>query len=247
MYLIAPAVGGDWPVTRGRYFEALADWEYIRGVLIAAAGLVFLQGLMLLPVAKPRPTEHRGMSAKVSYAVAIACAVLLGFGFLACAADLLWYCTTATTGYGQGLPRSFPALVAVGVGLSWLIGSVLFWKLSRGKRHEDVLSRFAFRLFAGTVVEVAMSIPIQVLVRKRESCFCQTGTYWAMITGFGIGLIALGPAVLLPLLVKRRRWWWRDRCGACGYDMSGSSGRDRCPECGADWAAPPRESECGTG
>jgi rubrerythrin len=50
-----------------------------------------------------------------------------------------------------------------------------------------------------------------------------------------VGIVALGPAVLLPILSRRRKRWYAGRCDACGYDMTGTPSADRCPECGAGW------------
>ncbi|GJQ30090.1 MAG: hypothetical protein HBSAPP03_19740 [Phycisphaerae bacterium] len=119
----------------------------------------------------------------------------------------------------------------------WLVATPLLIAFTRRGRPEGVVQRVAARLFVGTLVEAAAIIPLDVLVRRKEDCVCATGTYMALSLCGAVGLFVLGPAVLLPLLAKRRRRWYAGHCEVCGYDMTRTPTLDRCPECGSGWKA----------
>jgi hypothetical protein len=100
---------------------------------------------------------------------------------------------------------------------------------------ESALARLASRLFLGTVIEVVALIPLDIMVRRKTSCFCGQGTFIALTTCFGIGTLLAGPAAWLPLLARRRKRWYRGHCPRCAYDMRGCLKAPHCPECGTGW------------
>ena len=116
--------------------------------------------------------------------------------------------------------------------------------LKSGKRHEALLGRIAATLFVGTLVEAAAIMPIDVMYRRKQDCYCFAGTFGAYALLLAAGLLTLGPAILLPVLARRRKRWYGSCCDCCGYDMTGLIGAsrviDRCPECGAGWRADER-------
>lgn len=106
----------------------------------------------------------------------------------------------------------------------------------RAPSHEDHLRRVASVLFTGTVVEVLSALPLDVLARRREDCWCGRGTLVAVVLGLVAGTILLGPLVFLVLLARRRRRWPMGKCAACGADVGDELRIARCPACGAGWA-----------
>lgn len=124
--------------------------------------------------------------------------------------------------------------------LTWTIFTPLILAFARRGHPDRQLSRLANRLFLGTLIEAIVTIPIDAMVRRKTSCYCGEGTFWALIICGSVGLITLGPAIYLLPIGRRRQRLIEGRCPACGYDMSGSPKADRCPECGAGWKpAPP--------
>ncbi len=124
----------------------------------------------------------------------------------------------------------------LGVGLAgWFVATPLLIAFTKRGRPESVVQRLAARLFVGTIIEAAAIIPLDALVRRKEDCVCATGTYLALTLCGGVGLFVLGPAVLLPILARRRKRWYAGHCEVCGYDMSRTKSLDRCPECGSGW------------
>jgi len=213
----------------GEIWYYAGDWEYFVWVGSAVGGLAGLQLVFLWPVRKPRGTGERGVSLWLSLGVAALAIVLLVGGVIAVGADVVWLVT-------DDYPADVMYRVFYGfLGVSWLVATPLLIVFSRRKRREGFLGRVASLLFLGTMVEVAATIPIDVLVRRRTDCYCAQGTYWTLTVCGAVGFFALGPAIFLTVLGRRRARWYGGRCEVCGYDMSSTPRAERCPECGAGW------------
>jgi hypothetical protein len=112
----------------------------------------------------------------------------------------------------------------------WSIPLVLI-ALSRPEGFGRQLYRY---LVGGTVLELLITIPIDVYVRRRTQCYCAEGTFFALSIGMSAAAALTGPA--LVFLMVARRQLLADRragviCGQCGYDLRHLTS-DRCPECG---------------
>lgn len=130
-----------------------------------------------------------------------------------------------------------------GGALAWIAFTPLILAFCRRGRPESALAKLAARLFLGTIIEAAAIIPLDVMVRKKFSCYCGQGTFWALTFCWGVGALALGPVVfLLPLSGRRKRWMY-GLCDVCDYDLSGCMDAERCPECGAGWKGKPTTGE----
>jgi len=218
------------PVVSWQSFtNTLAMPEFI-GWMIAFAMLVpILQVMFLLPVYKPR---YGAGHAQAWLSMAVGGIVIGGMLVAAVfAAREVW------DEFVFQLPGFSKTFIYVGVGVSWLFGTALLVAFSRGPSREDMLSRLAAKLFVGTIVEVAAIIPLDALVRKKETCHCWAGTYVALLICGAMGAVVFGPAIFLPLLVKRRKRYYEGKCQICGYDMSGNIRAGCCSECGAGWRA----------
>ncbi len=211
--------------------------EYWIAVGIVGAVMAALQTLLLWPVRKPRVTRH-GWSLRLSAAAAGLCGAMLLLGLVFALGSLVSQLDEAlmkglvAAVDGRNVQWLALALLAVG----WVVATPLLLAFCRrGGDVESRLSMLASRLFMGTVIEAAAVIPLDVMVRRKTDCYCSTGTFWALTMCLGVGTIVAGPAILLPIVARRRRAWYGARCPACFYDMTGLTGRDRCPECGAGW------------
>lgn len=125
-------------------------------------------------------------------------------------------------------------LMLGGGSLAWIVFTPLLLAFGRKGRPESALAKFAARIFLGTMIEAAAIIPLDVMVRRKFSCYCNQGTFWALTFCWGVGALALGPAIFLLPLSSRRKRWYAGLCDVCDYDMSGCMDAERCPECGAD-------------
>ena len=90
-------------------------------------------------------------------------------------------------------------------------------------------------LFLGTIVEAAAVIPLDIMIRRKTSCYCAEWTFFSLTALWSVGLLVLGPAVCLLPFGRRRKRINQGRCPACGYDRHGLDDETRCPECGAGW------------
>ncbi|HMN41456.1 MAG TPA: hypothetical protein PKE29_11470 [Phycisphaerales bacterium] len=228
-----------------RIANLLKDPEYWGTLLLVIGGLMLLQTVLVWPVRKPRARSGRGWPLRLSIGAAALVGTMLAAAIFLGLATITQFNRDLDPGWDASVTRwMFYAWCA----LSYVCGAALMFgfcsrALRRGERHESVLARLAAMLFTGTLVEAVAILPIDVMFRRKEDCYCFAGTFWAFTLLLGAGLVVIGPAVLLPMLMRRRKRWYASHCDCCGYDMTGliESGRafDRCPECGAGWRYEP--------
>lgn len=222
------------------YTDLLGDHEFVIFAAIISTAIAILQLLILLPVRKPRPRLNRGWPLWLAITAAGACGAMLASGIVMAGFGL-------PTALGTREPEARVVqwtLVCV-VLISWLAVTPLIMafvrkRLDAGQSHDLVLRRLSALLFKGTVIEAVLIIPLDVMVRRKTDCYCGTGTFWALTVCIGVGIITLGPIVLLPVFARRNKPWFKHHCDACGYDLSGlpapkGESPPRCPECGAGW------------
>ncbi|PCI10703.1 hypothetical protein COB72_02930 [bacterium] len=231
---------GKWPSWE-EYSDLLKNSEFAIVIFIAIALLTVAQMIFMLPARKPGLTPGHGRSIRKSIAVAGGAIGFLLLGAIAGIGGFLdeVYEINLESEFINDLPGQSYTAIAIIIGFGWLVATPFLIKFSKPGRKEDVLARLSKKLFIGTIIEVALLIPLDVMLRRKTSCYCWAGTYWALtICGF-IGVFALGPAVFLPILSKRRKTWYSGHCGVCGYDMAGMLDAPRCPECGTGWKDSP--------
>ncbi|MGD9790569.1 MAG: hypothetical protein AB7Q00_00060 [Phycisphaerales bacterium] len=197
-------------------------------------GGMFVIGLPLGAYFKRR--FRGGMPVTFSLIVAgMVCGLLVGA--IAGAALGAWGLVTSNSPGDRVAATSIVASVIVG----WIVAAPLVLAfMRRGPKSllvEFRLARLAQRLFIGSAIEALAILPIDVMVRRRTSCYCSEGTFWSLILMGSAGLLALGPMVFLLPLGRRRQRLVDGCCPACGYDMTATPKAERCPECGVGWRA----------
>ena len=242
---IAGNFWGQWPSWED-YSGLLVNSEFVVMMLVTIAVLTAGQMVFLLPVRRPGLTPGKG---KGLFSSLFTAGLVIG-GLCAGAFMAVGEMLRTAGGVDMGFVRQYPlggtnGMIATVVVLGWLVATPLLFRFARPGRREAVLARLAKKLFIGTIIEVALLIPLDVMVRRKTDCYCWAGSYWALtVCGF-IGVFALGPAVFLPVLARRRRTWYGGHCGVCGYDMGPTLGALRCPECGTGWKSAPVEAPSG--
>lgn len=229
---------GDWSFVAD-FIENFGDRDFWAIALPSVVVITLAQTVFVWPVRRPG-LRASGVSARLSLIVAGLCSVLLAVALFMALREIPWlieqYVAQSPRKSSQSAvpaPLSMPFFVTIAIG--WIIVTPLLFAFVRGPLRERRLGRLAAILFTGTIVEVAAIIPIDVLVRKKSSCYCEQGSFWALTICGGVGTVFLGPAIWLPLLAKRRKRWYAGHCDACGYDMRGCMNAERCPECGCGW------------
>lgn len=230
--LIPLLAGGD--TNAGYYVSALTDPLYagwIAGFTVLFAGL---QWLYLRPIRSPAPAAKpvRLVWSMVLGGLMVSlllCVLLLAA--LGVANDIL-----VIRPYVIEDDAALWAVIAILV-LNWVLATPLLLAFaSRSHSAEEHLRRVATVLFAGTLIELLAVIPLDVLARRKEDCWCFRGTLMAITLALVVGLILAGPVVFLVLLARRRRRWPSGKCAACGTDVGLDLRIARCPACGSGWA-----------
>jgi hypothetical protein len=227
---------GEWP-TWDEYAGLLTMTEFIVWMGGGIVAITLAQAVFLWPVRRPGPLGPKGRGARASLCIAGAAIAMMVFAVV-----LAWYgVADEYERWGPDAIDSLPVprwtVVATIIGVGWAVATPLLFAFARAGPKETTLARLSRRLLLGTIVEIALLIPLDVMVRRKTSCYCWAGTYWALTVCAAVGVFALGPAVFLPLLARRRRTWHAAHCPVCGYDMTGGLGAPKCPECGTGWRA----------
>ncbi|MEQ8850631.1 MAG: hypothetical protein RIB32_02490 [Phycisphaerales bacterium] len=217
--------------------DGLGEPSFYGMSLSLATAIAFFQAVYLIPVRRPviDSTRVKGHSRSVQVSLAIAglgAALLTGTGVAA----IFGVAEAFEPIVGDLRAWRLTALALIVLAPTWCVFSILIILFTRRGPRERVLSRVASSLFLGTVLEVLAIIPLDVMIRRRSDCYCATGTFIALIWSAPVGLFALGPLIVLPLLRRRRKRYYLQRCDACQADMRGCLDADRCPSCGAGWS-----------
>lgn len=219
-------------------FEETEGWT---NIIIPAGVLAFAQLVFLLPVLQPRRMiQSQGHSLMVSVVAAGACGALLTVG--------LFFAVVEASGFMTGRADPVDDVIDVFgdvvnedwslwplVLASWILWTPVLIVFARRNPSPRLLSRIAKWLLAGTILEILIVIPLDIMVRRRTSCYCSSGSAIALCASVCALLWLSGPGIVLALTSKRRRWWFEGHCWKCGYEKGPSPG-EKCPECGCEWA-----------
>lgn len=225
------------------------DDELLVFVGIPTGIIMLVQWSMLVPAARPIRRSGQPRSLWFAAIMAALLATFLIMGVLIALIDLprLAVALGFTTGDGTrtaetiGSDRSeYIAERVIWIGLVTTLIVWGFWTfvLMRTLKATPAgwLSRTTRWLLLGTVVELVLTLPLYLFVRRRYDCWCALPSLW----GVGAGIMALfaltGPGVLLIWRARRGMPTdaWVDHCMACGYQRAVDAG-PRCPECGTRW------------
>jgi hypothetical protein len=217
------------------------------GVFLPAMVAALAQLMFLLPVVKPSMvrSEH-GRTLWLSVIGAGFVAALLFVALLMAIGEGVHWLVFGETDLGDWVADTaihdmaplewwvFWPYVLIG----WMIWTPLLWVFTRRAPRNRLPDRLAGWLLAGTIAEVIVVLPLDLMVRRKSDCYCATGTFWALVTS-GLALLWLaGPGIVLAVTSKRRRAWFEMHCEKCGYAKGPSPGQ-RCPECGHEWRGAP--------
>ncbi len=206
-------------------FEILV-WHMTPSVILAAVQVVFLA-----PLVGPVRSDSQGRSMRASMLSAACVALVLSCGIVFALFEVV--ALVSTEGVSASLVEDDPVIAPFALFIGWgIIGlpwTIALWKVG-DSRHPNGLARATRMLLAGTVIELVLALPIYVLARRRESCYCSLSSWWAMVAGIVALLSLCGPCAVLFLTREARRNWSRGACHACGYPRR--SGAVQCSECG---------------
>ena len=198
------------------------------GIVLACCALVAVtQGAFLVPTFMPlrysAATGGRSLRWCVISAAAMAAVLSLAWIFALISTIMLY------TSGGQDVPNSilFIALSSAFV-VGWVCWSRYFLRAASRDDPESWLIR---KLFAGTGLLIAATIPLEVMTRRKTDCYCATGSMFALYWGVGGVYWLLGPFALLGMSRKARRELRKAFCPLCGQ-ARGPTQSATCSECG---------------
>lgn len=215
--LLAVAIAMAWPISGS---DAVL-------LLILAGSQVVLQGLFLCGAPQlywPKPARRVPMM--ISMATGALLAGALTFGLMATVLHVVRLWRPATDLLGGAI---FWALAVAWGG--WFFLFAVMWA-----GEWLVIFRRIYRLLiAGTCLELLVTIPVDVQVRRRTNCYCDEATFFGMIAGCTLAAWSFGPGLVLLFLTRRlQRRGYYAMCPKCTYDLRAlDAGTTRCPECGA--------------
>lgn len=203
--------------------------------------LVVTQLLFLWPIhggrvrARPDGKPLTMMVASAGFVGAVlTIGLFLGIGG---AIQLVWSVSTGSdpSDFDPGASEAVGWLVLlVALVCSWIVWTIALRRFAARHTSSRAADRIAGLLLKGTLAEIIVLLPIDIMMRRRTDCYCSTGSFFAMCLSAWALLWLCGPGAYLAVTSKRRREWALHHCDRCGYDKGPSPG-DKCPECGHAW------------
>lgn len=240
---------GDFVSGSELYNPLEIDVEHVILIWLPAGVIVFGQLLLIAPVARPVTVSGAPRNAWPTLILSGLLAASLVGGFLFLLYEVPRLLVVADL-VGGGTPEQLESraerqssqlqertyLVLLAIVLAAWIGWT--WLLLRSMRRSraDFLNRAVNWLLVGTLIELAIALPLHLLLRRRFSCWCALPSAWAVVLALVALFTLTGPGVLL--LWRRRAGLPSsavvNRCFVCSYTRSETAG-PRCPECGTRW------------
>ena len=230
--------------------EALRDPQWWAWGLPISAIVTLSQLFFVLPVANLRPPSgDRRKSLILSLLLGALVAAVLTLSMMLALGELgsqIAHGTWNETPWSDDEMLQSPWVFGAGIVVlvtSWLGWGFLLMVFTRQLWADRLLGRVTRLLFAGTVIETLVVLPIDIMVRRRTDCYCATGTFYALCLSTAALLWLSGPGIVFALTATRRRRVHEGHCGRCGQAAGPSPGAV-CPECGDAWG-PGARSEKG--
>ncbi|MHC4304994.1 MAG: hypothetical protein ACYSW2_11020 [Planctomycetota bacterium] len=227
----------DWAASIVNDFPWFWDAGWLWVALLPGLLIATTQFLFLLPVfdvrVRVRPDGRPLLVGLIGAAFAAAAATT---ALLLAVSDIVWL---VWRGAAWEFDPEFWRLIVVILGAlagSWLLWTPMLVVFARRRPHRATPGRLVGLLLGGTILELLVILPVDIVVRYRGSCYCTTASFHGTWVA-GLVLVWLaGPGVFLALTSRRRRAWLEHHCDGCGYPKGPSPGA-RCPECGRIWEA----------
>lgn len=227
----------DWSEVLRELVDLLRDGEWWVNAGILTIVAVGAQAVFVIPVVGKRPPKApRSRSLKISLIIAAAVAGTLTFGLM------LAFVEFAATVLDMSLDLDGSTVEALVTALfvgSWAFWSAVLLLFCRGIWADRMLGRVVGLLIGGTLLEILIVLPLDIMVRRRTDCYCFAGTLFGLCIAAMATLWLAGPGIVIALTSKKHRHWRELHCFRCGYGKGPSPGA-KCPECGYAWlGAPP--------
>jgi hypothetical protein len=221
--LVMPGAGG-WSVEEVfRVYRAWGYWLWL-GLLLLCQALLLL---VPMDVARQRlPSRRRVMVPVLVAAFLMAQLVfagffsLLGLGFGDEGYKFIEFLMRLTFGHASANPLTGPtfqqsglsgdelqawAVVGGMVLALWVAWSLVFAVFAQRTNAEGLTPRLVRWLLRGSILEFLVAVPSHIVVRHRNDCCAPVATFWGIVTGLSVMLLAFGPSVFFLFAHRVRR------------------------------------------
>lgn len=209
--------------------EVFGHWGYWLWlfVLLAAQGL-----LLLVPVrlAERRPLSRRRLVVPVVTASFLLANVLFAGVFAVLvgiwgdkASVVVEAPAAQATEFAKRIPPLFNLLQSTGLPTTlgteeffsittvlgfllalWLAWAFVFYHYAQTDQPDGLIRRATHWLIRASILELLVAVPSHILVRHRNDCCAPIASFWGIVTGISVMLLAFGPGVYF-LFVRRIR------------------------------------------
>jgi hypothetical protein len=179
--LIAVAFWGENDDPAGAFGEPLY-WAWIGVMVVAQAALLVLP----VKVASRRPTTQRSLVWPIVVSGLMVGGLVIG-------AEMA---ISEFVQRGDIFNNRSEKWFVLGAGaLTWVVWTVVFYRMSRTSSAEDVISRHCRLLLRGSFLEFLVAVPTHIVARQRDYCCAGVATFIGIALGVAVMLLSFGPAV----------------------------------------------------
>jgi hypothetical protein len=201
--------------------------DFDSGSLIIAFGIILVLQILFL-VGAPHVRAHRSRGGRPMVISIIVGSIVAGALSVAVFATLL---SLAHIDADDLKSHGLENILTYALLIAWIPWFCIFAFVLVGEWIQRYRKMYRL-LLGGTLLELVVTIPVDIAVRRRTKCYCGEGTFVAMIIGISSLFWVLGPGIVLLFLarcIQRRKNF--GYCRHCGYDLR-MLPTQRCPECG---------------
>jgi hypothetical protein len=174
-------------------WQVFLCWPY--WLWLAVMGLS-QAGLLVVPVslANRRPVTRRPLILPI-----------LSAGLMVGGLAIGAFCSLCEFAYRDKWPGWFGwVMPALGLG-SWMLWSLVFWRLSASAEPHGLLSRQCRLILKGSILELLIAVPTHIVARNRNYCCAGFMTFLGITLGISVMLFSFGPAVFFLYTDRWRR------------------------------------------
>lgn len=207
-------------------FAVFTHWGYWLWLAVLAGAQTLL---LLVPVkaAEARPVSRRHLLIPVVTGAFLLANILVGTfatvvaAFGGDAMDKVLLAPAYATGFLlENLPGVQALLVRHGLmpgentlfvmeiigltGIAWIAWGWAFYSFAKDDDATAITQRATRWLLRGSILELLVAVPSHILIRQRNDCCAPLVSFWGIVTGVSVMLIAFGPGVFF-LFVRRLR------------------------------------------
>ena len=160
-------------------------WKFI---FSCSAVIVGTQFIFILPIVKPPRLTIRGKPLLLSACMASFIAAVLTLGLVSLVYSIVMTLALDVPKEDE-MQRGFFLLFLGAPWIVWTICLLVF--VNREERDPSSIVKCTSWLFAGSIIEFLLSIPLAILVARRSNCYCSTGSFFFTFTVISRSPLAL--------------------------------------------------------